>query len=166
MPDTLLIIFDYLFAGNSIAIITDAFSHDILVKNCTLISLMTTPMYRFLEALEDKEVDMGRFNLFVLVLGYNDLELDRVFFDLYYKRVIDALQRQSPLAKFVVSTLVTDLALYTSAIHSKNVVIKCIRDLSPRIFLFNVWKKFQTFNMIQPEFVRSNLSSRLPGQSF
>ena len=117
---------------------------------------MSTPMHRFLEALDVKEVDLGRYNLFVLVLGYNDLELDRVFFDIYYKRVIDALQRQSPLAHFVISTLVSDLALYTSAIHSKNVVIKNIRDLSYQIYLFNVWKKFQTLNMIQPEFVRSN----------
>ena len=144
------------FTGHSIAIITDTFSHNIVVKNCTLISLMTTPIYRFLEALEEKEVDLGWFNLFVLVLGYNDLELDDVFFDMYYKRVIDSLQRQSQLAKFVVSTLVMDLVLYTSAIHSKNVVIKNIRDMSPRIFLFNVWKKFQTFNMVQPKFVRSN----------
>ena len=117
---------------------------------------MMTLMHRFLEALEEKEVDLGRYNLFILVLRYNNLELDRRFFDLYYKCIINSLQRQSPLVRFLVSTLVMDLALYTSAIHSKNVMIKGIRDLSSKIFLFNVWKKFQTLNMIQPEFVRSN----------
>ena len=139
-----------------IPIITDAFTHDILIKNCTLISLMITPMHRFLEALEDKEVDLSRYNIFILLLGYNDLELDRLFFDLYYKRVIDSLQRQSPFAKFLISTLVTDIALFTSATHSKNVVIKNIKEMNDRIFLFNVWKKFQVLNMIQPEFVHSN----------
>ena len=117
---------------------------------------MGTPMQRFLEALEDKEVDLGRYNSFILVLGYNDLELDRLFFDIYYKRVIDALQRQSPFAKFLISTLVTDITLFTSAIHSENVIIKNIKDLSDRIFLFNVWKKCQVLGMIQPEFVCSN----------
>ena len=137
-------------------LITDAFSHDIAVKNCTVISLMDTPMHCFLEALDEKEVNLSSFSLFVLVIGYNDLELDRLFFDLYYKRVIDALQRHSPCAKFLISTLVSDIALYTSAIHSKNVVIKHIYELSDRIFLFNVWKKFQVLNLIQPEFIRSN----------
>ena len=63
------------------------------------------------------------------MLGYNDLELDQVFFDMYYKRVIDSLQRQSPLAKFLISMLVMDIALYTSAIHRKNVVIKNIHSV-------------------------------------
>ena len=130
--------------------------HDIVVKNCTLISLMGTPMHRFLDALEDKEVNLSRYKLFILVLGYNDLELDRQFFDLYYKYVIDSLQHQSTCTKFIISTLVTDIALYTSAIHCKNVVIKQIKELSDRIFLFNIWKKFQILNMIQPEFIRSN----------
>ena len=121
-----------------------------------LISLMTMPMHRFLDALEDKEVDLSRYNLFILVLGYNDLELERLFFDLYYKRVINSLQRQSLFVKFLISTLVTDITLFTSAIHSKNVVIKNIKEMSNRIFLFNVWKKFQVLNMIQPEFVCSN----------
>ena len=49
-----------------------------------------------------------------------------------------------------------DIALFTSAIHSKNVLIKNINELSDRIYLFNVWKKFQVLNMIQPEFVHSN----------
>ena len=132
------------------------FTHDILIKNCTLIRLMTMPMHRFLEALEDKEVDLSRYNLFILVLGCNDLELDRLFFDLYYKRVIDSLQRQSSFVKFLISTLVTNIALFTSAIHSKNVVIKNIKEMNDRISLFNVWKKFQVLNMIQPEFVRPN----------
>ena len=52
--------------------------------------------------------------------------------------------------------LVTDIALYTNVIHSENVVIKQIKELSNRIFLFNIWKKFQVLNLIQPEFVRSN----------
>ena len=46
-----------------------------------------------------------------------------------------------------------DIALFTSAIHSKNILIKNINELSDRIYLFNVWKKFQVLNMIQPEFV-------------
>ena len=142
--------------GNSIVIITDALTHNIVIKNCTLISLMTMPMQRFLEALEDKEVDLGRYNLFIFLLGYNNLELDRLFFDIYYKRVIDTLQCQSPFAKFLISTLVTDIALFTSAIHSKNVVIKNINELSNRISLFNMWKKFQVLNMIQSEFLCSN----------
>ena len=97
-------------------------------------------MYRFLDALEDKEVNLSRYGLFVLIIGYNDLELDRLFFDLYNKQVIVTLQCQSPCAKFVISMLVTDIALYTSAIHSKNVLMKQINELSDRIFLFNVWK--------------------------
>ena len=137
-------------------IITDAFMHDIVVKNRTLISLMGIPMHEFLDALEDKEVNLSRYKLFILVLGYNDLELNRLFFYLYYKCVIDSLQHQSPCAKFIISTLVTDMALYTSAIYSKNVVIKQIKELSDRIYLFNIWKKFQISNMIQPEFIRSN----------
>ena len=52
--------------------------------------------------------------------------------------------------------LVTDIALFTSTIHSKNVMIKNINELSDRIYLFNVWKKFQVLNMIQPKFVPSN----------
>ena len=139
----------FYFTGNSIAIITDTFSHNILIKNCTLISLIGTQMHRFLEALEDKEVDLGRYNPFILVSGYNNLKLDRLFFYLYY----NALQRQSPFTKFLISTLVTDIALFTSAIHSKNVVIKSIQELSDQIFLFDVWKKFQVLNMIQPEFM-------------
>ena len=101
-------------------------------------------------------MNLSRYSLFILVIRYNDLELDRLFFDLYYKRVIDALWHQSPCAKFLISTLVTDITLYTSAIHSKNVVIKQIKELSDRIFLFNVWKKFQVLNLIQLEFIRSN----------
>ena len=142
--------------GNLVAIIIDAFTHDNVIKNCTLISVMGTQMHRFLEALEDKEVDLSRYNLFILVFGYNNLELDRLFFDIYYKHVIYVLQHQSPFAKFLISTLVTDIALFTSANHSKNVVIKNIKELSDRIYLFNIWKKFKVLNMIQPEFVHSN----------
>ena len=94
-----------------------------------MISLLETPMHRFLDALEDKEVNLSRYSLFILVIRYNDLELDRLFFDLYYKMVIDALQRQSPCVKFMVSTLVTDIALYTSAIHSKNVIKNRLMNL-------------------------------------
>ena len=121
-----------------------------------MISLLETPMYRFLDALEDKEVNLSRYRLFILIISYNDLELDMLFLDLYYKQVIDTLQHQSLCVKFVVSTLVTDIALYASTIHSKNVLIKQINELSDRIFLFNVWKKFHILNLIQPEFVRCN----------
>ena len=74
--------------------------HDIVIKNCTLISFMGTPMHRFLEALEDKEVDLGRYNLFILVLGYNDLELDRLFFDIYYKLLLMHSNIRAPLQNF------------------------------------------------------------------
>ena len=53
------------------------------------------------------------------------------------------LQYQCPFAKFLISTLVTDIALFTSAIHSKNVMIKIIKELSDWIYLFNIWKNFE-----------------------
>ena len=80
------------FVGRKITIITDAFDHKIHIRNVPLISLCSTPMSQFLEALNSDEVDLGSYDLFVLILGYNDLELDRHFFELYYKHILDSLQ--------------------------------------------------------------------------
>ena len=97
-------------------------------------------MARLLEALNSKEVDLSEYELFMLILGYNDLEMDRRFFEIYYKHILDTLQLQSTFAKFIVLNLVTDVQLYKHSIHGKNVTIKMIKGLSDRIFLFNLWK--------------------------
>ena len=113
-------------------------------------------MGRLLEALNSKEVDLCDYELFVLILGYNDLELDWQFFEIYYKHILDTLQLQSPFGKFIILNLVTDMELYKKSVHGKNSTIKMIKGLSSRIFLFNLWKKFIAHNMVQPEFIRKN----------
>ena len=109
-------------AGRKITIITDTFEHEIHICNVTLISLCSTPMSRFLEALNSDELDLSAYNLFVIILGYNDLKLDRHFFMLYYKHILDTLQRQSPMVKFIVSILVSDLAVYKMLYTSKELM--------------------------------------------
>ena len=113
-------------------------------------------MSQFLEALNSDEVDLECYNLFVLILGYNNLELDRYFFELYYKHILDSLQHQSPVAKFIVSSLVSDLKIFENSIHSKNTVIKCIKELSHRIYLFNLGEKFIMHSMVVPKFICNN----------
>ena len=101
-------------------------------------------------------MDLGCYDLFVLILGYNNLELDRYFLELYYKHILESLQHQSPMAKFIVSTLMSDLKIFENSIHSKNNVIKCIKELTPKIYLFNLWKKFIVHGMVVPEFICKN----------
>ena len=103
-------------------------------------------MGKLLEALNSKEVDLSDYEIFVLILGYNDLKMDRQFFEIYYKHILDTLQLQSPFAKFIVLNLVTDVELYEKSVHGKNSTIKMIKGLSSRIFLFNLWKKFMADN--------------------
>ena len=136
--------------------IIDAFDHKLDVKNVTLISVGNTPMGKLLEALNSKEVDLGDYELFVLILGYNDLKMDRQFFEIYQKHILDTLQLPCPFAKFIVSNLVMDVELYEKSVHGKCSMIKMIKGLSSRIFLFNLWKKFMVHNMVQPEFIRKN----------
>ena len=144
------------FLGRKIAILTDAVDHEINIRNVTFISVGGTPLAKLLEALNRKQVNLCNYELFILILGYNDMELDRHFFEMYYKHILDSLQLQSPFARFVISNLVTDVGLYKKAVHVKNGTIKMINGLSSRIFLFNMWKKFVSHGMIQPEFIRKN----------
>ena len=90
------------FPGRRIVIITDTFDHELVVKNVTLINLCSMPMSHLLEALNSDEVNLKDYNLFVTILGYNDLELDKRFFEIYYKHVLDMLQRQSLFAHFMI----------------------------------------------------------------
>ena len=60
---------------------------------------------------------------------------------------------QSPFTCFVIANLITDLELYEHLVHSKNAVLKGIKDLIERIYLFNMWKKFMFHGMMQPEFI-------------
>ena len=128
--------------GRKIVIITDAVDHEVDIKNITFISVGNTLMARLLEALNSKEVDLCDYEPFILILGYNDLELDQRFFEIYYKHILDTLQLQSPFARFIISNLVTDMELYKKVVHVKNSTIKIIKGLSCRIFLFNLWKRF------------------------
>ena len=127
-------------AGKKIAILMDTLKHEFDFKIVTLISVRNTPMVRLLEVLNSKEVDLSEYELFVLILGYNDLEMDCRFFEIYYKNILDTLQLQSPFAKFIDSNLVSEIQLYEHFIHGKNATIKMIKELSDKIFLFNLWK--------------------------
>ena len=84
-----------IIVGNKIAILTDAFEHKLDIKNVAHISVGNTPMARLLEVLNSKEVDLSEYDLFMLILGYNDLEMDCRFFEIYYKHILDTLQFQS-----------------------------------------------------------------------
>ena len=66
-----------LFPGRRIIIITDAFDHELVIKNVTLINLCSMPMSQLLEALNSDEVNLQDYDLFVTILGYNNLELDK-----------------------------------------------------------------------------------------
>ena len=151
----------YYFLGRKIAILADAVDHEIDVRNVTFISAGGTPLAKLLEALNSKQVDLCDYELFILILGYNDMELDRQFFEIYYKHILNTLQLQSPFARFVISNLVSDVGLYEKAVHIKNGTIKMIKGLSSRIFLFNMWKKFMSHGMIQSEFIQKNKSNFL-----
>ena len=69
-------------AGKKIAILTDAFKHELDIKNVALTSVGNTPMARLLEVPNSKEVDLSEYKLFVLILGYNNLEMDCRFFEI------------------------------------------------------------------------------------
>ena len=45
-------------------------------------------MSHLLEALNSDEANLKDYNLFITILGYNDLELDKCFFKIHYKHVL------------------------------------------------------------------------------
>ena len=71
------------FPGRHIVIITDAFDHKLVVKNVTLINLCSMLMSHLLEALNSDKVNLKDYDLFIAILGYNDLEVNKHFFFKY-----------------------------------------------------------------------------------